>query len=236
MSNTDLSEIFGFVPNFIECSECGQKTTISPCFDCDARRERERDERADLMRRRDVVEKHRNFPARHLWADLTSELLAKRVKTKRGLDPVDVALIAKSGEARTILFRGDSGTGKTSLAVAIARSVVDGTFIRCTALGNTIAAAQKGGVEGKAASEWMKWIGKCSLLVLDEFGDEHPFHMTWVRDVVMGRDQNGQRTILTTFRSPYQLADHYGAGMLTRLTEHKRGLVVEFGLPTTVAA
>ncbi|MEM7247363.1 MAG: ATP-binding protein [Acidobacteriota bacterium] len=106
---------------------------------------------------------------------------------------------------RGILFTGTCGAGKTHLAAAILRQLVEdqgveGVFVDYQDLLKRIQATYGGGEGRPTEDEVLAPVLKADLLVLDDFGTRHA--TTWVEETVshlLGVRYNEERvTILTT--------------------------------------
>lgn len=153
-----------------------------------------------------------SIPKRYDWANLRSDDLATRVKSKQ-----PVAEIAKRVLGATrVVFAGSSGSGKTSLACACLRErVPHGLFMSALKLGTARIQHSAGDGEPAAVERAMT----VPLLLLDEVGGEQKTATNAVRDVIFARYDADLPTWITTGFRLAQLAEMYGDGAPRRLTE-----------------
>lgn len=166
------------------------------------------------------------------WARFGDERLRER--TTIGDDDL-ARLVDATG---SVLLIGPSGSGKTSLAVAKLRQAFSAARAVCdqpsndrfrTACGAFFASATRlarAGMEHRLGAGRPPLVDRCvrsTLLVLDEMGMDqqilHATSSTSVAEVLHERHAVCRPTIVTTFLSERQMADHYGAGIARRLAE-----------------
>ncbi len=124
--------------------------------------------------------------------------------------------------AKSMLFTGAPGLGKTFLSACIARSVADGghsvvyeTVIRVFA---DFEAAKFGDFSAENQSRTEKYLN-CDLLIMDDLGSEMTtqFNMSVLYNIVNTRLMEGKATIISTNLTPEALASRYTPAICSRL-------------------
>ena len=128
----------------------------------------------------------------------------------------------KLGEGRTLLFQGKTGTGKTHISTAIARSVIERGFeVLYDSAQNIVAAFEQdrfksgyGPYEPKAE----KYL-ECDLLILDDLGTEfvNQFTVSCLYNLLNTRQNKGLSTLISTNLSPTELTGKYDDRIFSRL-------------------
>lgn len=197
-------------PKFASCTQCGCLTsgggTPLVCWDCLQRRERG-------VRAREMLDGV--VPAAFAWSAFSSPLLVQRCAG--GAKVVQRAREASSA-ARVILV-GASGTGKTSLAVAMMRQWVEdqrvpGHF----ALATDLASARSRASMGREAQE-VTDAANSPLLLLDDLGTDVDVPRSAVTEVIFKRHAEQRAIWVTTWLDPDKAAAKYGEGIARRLYE-----------------
>jgi hypothetical protein len=195
-------------PPFIPCKVCGCLTTRSPCFDCQAKRDRLAAARAET---------EGAVPPAYEGARMTAPWLRELVGSER------MARAEASLGAEKVLLVGPSAAGKTSLAVAMARAWVElnarpALFVLATELA-TCRQRTRFGVEPPdyAAAR------AAPLLLLDELGpDDFRAPSSPVTDVVFHRAAHRLPTWITTWTTHEERVARYGDGFARRVIEGAR--------------
>lgn len=190
---------------------CGAETMVDRCDACEAR------EAAIAARQTAIAETDRSIPAGYRWATFDSQDLAGRVRVASGKS---VAMAAPLASFSRIVFVGEPGVGKTSLAVAMLRKRVAasgqrGAFVHAHRLG--VARIQHSAGDGEAAI--VEFAMRAPLLLLDDVGTERQTATNAVPDVILERHAEGLPTWVTTWLSPREAAEKYGGGVARRIFE-----------------
>lgn len=179
--------------------------------------ERRRKEFEDRKRR--AVE---TIPRSYLWASFDAPELSARVRRPECIEQARSAV-----DAPLVLLTGNAGTGKTSLAVAMMRHIVDGGETGARFVGAYwLAKARLEHRLGEGEAPLVATAMRAPVLVLDDVGIELD-KTTAVHEVIYERHAREQRTIVTTGFGYRQLADRYGDGIARRLSE--RAVVIKCG-------
>lgn len=166
------------------------------------------------------------IPREHAWARWGVAELAQR--TDRGAWPA--LRRALEGGPKTVLLTGHAGAGKTTLATAAYRQLLEAGGHR-TGLWLPVARLVAAATRESRLGEEPRVLGqarRCSVLLLDDLGAEPRGDLSraTVDDVVSGRHREQRWTIVTSGLSAEQLTERYGAGVTRRLTERGRSSVV----------
>ena len=121
-----------------------------------------------------------------------------------------------------LLLIGDTGTGKTHISTAIARSLISRGFdVLYDTAQNIVAAFEddrfhSGYGEMERRSE--KYI-ECDLLILDDLGTEfvNQFTVSCIYNLINTRQNRGKSTIISTNLSPDELAGKYDGRIYSRI-------------------
>jgi Mrp family chromosome partitioning ATPase len=164
------------------------------------------------------------LPISYQWACLDHPLLASRVKLER--------LPAKPPTERRVVFFGDAGVGKTSLAVALLRALAE-SAIATTQLGRDedlraivrrfhFASAHRLGTAGVAVNgdpDAIRTAMRARVLLLDDLGSERSIPSNPVPDIIAERHAEDRATWITTGLSATEIVDRYGGGVARRVLE-----------------
>lgn len=106
-----------------------------------------------------------------------------------------------------LLLHGSVGSGKTYGAVCIANALLDRGYRVVVRTFSALAAEMSAYTEGRM--EYMRWLSKQDLLVLDDFGVERntPFMNELVFNVIDERTAQGKPMIVTTNMDISDMAD-----------------------------
>lgn len=212
------------------CADCGTPLELPGiCDGCGAKRER-------AASQRNCAKALSTLPSGLSWARLDNEALLRAVGPDRrprvepslhtGADPIGWcrhavgALI--SGKARNIVLMGPTGVGKSALACAMARRVVEVDpavgarmrFVSCVDLSTCRREARWG--EGRPRS--LEEARGCGLLIYDDLGQEAGGTDVAI-EVMDARYRAGLPTIVTTWMTRDQLAERYGGGLTRRVLD-----------------
>jgi len=121
-----------------------------------------------------------------------------------------------------LLMMGDAGLGKTHLALAIAKDVLDHghEVIYCSAA-NIFRQIETEYFENSRATDTIDSLKRCDLLVLDDLGAEYinAFTASVIYDIVNTRTVSGRASIYTTNITRMEtLESRYGEKVSSRLT------------------
>jgi len=199
-----------------KCLECG--TRIEHFGVCDSCAERNDQNRLNDFRREALSTIHRSYR----WATFESRLFGDRVAPQGEVLAHKVLPALRTRSVPMVVIHGPAGSGKTALACAMMRKLIDdgsrvGVWSRfqCALELSYVASESK---LGSTPYE----VGAClrsSLLVLDDLGQEEPSNRGAARRVIHGRFGRGKPTIVTTYMDPARLVEVYGEGASRRLTE-----------------
>jgi len=166
------------------------------------------------------------IPREHAWARFSAPELGQR--TDRGAWPA--LHRALEGVPKTVLLTGHAGTGKTTLATAAYRQLLEACAHR-TGLWVPVATLVTEATRESRLGEEPRVLGqarRCSVLLLDDLGAEHrgDLSRSTVDGIISGRHREQRWTIVTSGLSAEQMLERYGAGVHRRLTEPGRSSVV----------
>ena len=185
------------------------------------------DEHEIARRRRDAIRTFENaLPPLYRWARLDSPLLAERVKL-----PIPRELPT----ARSVMLMGPPGIGKTSLAVAMLRAMLerelapakfasDDSAVQIArryrfAHAHRLGAAR---ISGPAAAAELEAAIRSRVLLLDDLGTDANIASNPVAEAIAERHAEERVTWVTTSLSPTEIAKRYGGGVARRLLEHSQ--------------
>lgn len=216
----EFAMILGPEPKWVTC-ECGAQTQRVPCWDC---------QRADEVRREmEHQERRAGIPSRFAWARLSAPELAGRCRPVGNVgEPVQANVVAAmviQHPGPAVVFYGQAGSGKTSLAVACLREVPGGMMVHAGALGRARIEHQAGQGEAPLIRRAMQ----ARVLLIDDLGQDKSTQVSAVEDVINVRHDAELATWVTTGLTSRQVEERYGAGVRRRLTERGTALVVRFG-------
>jgi DNA replication protein DnaC len=197
-----------------ECSGGCGAMLVAParlCDACSAYRAKER-RTAELLE---------GIPAEYRWARFGSPDLAKRIRSGPALLQARTHL-----DASRVVFIGDAGAGKTSLAVAMfleraERVGLRAAFAPCWRLGAARARAED------SDPELLRSALRADLLLLDDLGSERNMPSNPIPDLIFERHAEGRSTWVTTWMKPRDLEERYGDGIARRVFE--RAIIIDCG-------
>lgn len=219
--------IFGQGP--FKCTVCGELMQdmpgpgiCDPCHEKLARRER-------TERLRPALE---SIPERWRWATFrpeSADMMLSRLTKMSGDARVHKSIISARNlsekvaawDQTYVLIDGPSGYGKTSLACAILRYVMDldvppspgCRFVFAPAIAKAFRESRFGEVP-----EVISTCDRASVLVIDDLGADARYRDI-LREVIQNREMVGRPTIVTTGLRQKAIADAYGDGIARRLFE-----------------
>lgn len=133
-------------------------------------------------------------------------------------------LKAATDEGMGLILTGNVGTGKTTLAVAILRELLEtstrrsGQIIPMISLIDNLVTMQR--MDKTEAAEYEQRIRRCELLVLDDLGGENttqPWVQAKVDSIITERYNRMKSIIVTTNLDPDALTKIYGGRIVDRL-------------------
>ena len=124
--------------------------------------------------------------------------------------------------AKSLLFTGDTGLGKTHLSLAIARAVLEqGYTVIYGSAQNLLSRLQRERFApfGEQSDSTERSLLECDLLILDDLGAEHAtaFTKSSIYNIVNTRMMASQPVIISTNLSVAQLSGEYGERVTSRL-------------------
>lgn len=184
-------------------------------------------------RRREALRTfEKSLPPLYRWSRLDHPLLSTRVKL--------ASLPSETPRAKSVVLFGPAGAGKTSLAIALLRALLEHELLTATlacddegeriarrykfAHAHRLAVARLG---GPAETSELKAAIRAPVLVLDNLSEASKIETNAIPDVIIERHAEDRTTWITTELKPEQLAKRYGGGIARRLFE--RAQVIRFG-------
>ncbi|MEO8801207.1 MAG: hypothetical protein ABI551_25165 [Polyangiaceae bacterium] len=197
--------------------ELAQFPLRAPPADCAEVAERE-SRRRDALRTFEMA-----LPLKYRWARLGHPLLAKRAK--------GMAIPEAPPTASSVVFLGRPGAGKTSLAVALLRSLLERELAAAESAddfdglvrGFRFVHAHRLGVAripGSADPDEIRNATNARVLLLDDLGEDCDVPSNPVPGVIIERHAEERTTWITTSRTPTAIAERYGGGIARRVFEH----------------
>lgn len=165
-----------------------------------------------------------SMPAEFRWARLGCAEMATRC-------PVAADWQRFDGAHSVTLLAGPKGSGKTSLGSALYRAKLEALTGRgCWIAANDLAASVRETRLG-AMPQAIAIARSCAVLLLDDLGQEaqNEDSRAAIEGVISERHRTHRPTIVTTGLRADMIAARYGDGVLRRLSEKGRALVIRFG-------
>lgn len=217
----DFASMFGANLTFETCV-CGAQSTRKPCWDCVSAADRAAELRA--------AEERAGIPAQFAWAHPDAAELVERCKPiGRAGEPVRVSQtvqVVRAYAGNAVAFQGQSGAGKTSLAVACLRGLPGALMVAAGALGR----ARIEHPAGHGEAPLIRRAMAARVLLVDDLGQDKTTAISAVEDVINHRHDARLVTWVTTGLTEDQIESRYGAGVRRRLTERGIALVVRFAV------
>jgi DNA replication protein DnaC len=149
---------------------------------------------------------------------------ATSASRKRVLETAKKYVAEYQSDGNGLLFIGESGTGKTHIAVAILKELIQkrypGLFYNIITLLDELRASYNS-QDDSEQWELIDRVRDTSILVLDDLGAEKT--SGWVNDrlyaIINYRYENKKTTIVTSNKSDAELKDQIGNRIISRLVE-----------------
>jgi DNA replication protein DnaC len=125
--------------------------------------------------------------------------------------------MAKTAWETNLFFTGNNGTGKTHLAMCLAK---DGaTYRRLPDIFREVRSSYGERSSGDTESEVLEYYGDCKLLVIDEIGRQKfsNFELNLFFEIIDRRWNNMLPTTIITNLAPQEFAELYSLAILDRL-------------------
>jgi DNA replication protein DnaC len=166
------------------------------------------------------MERIATIPQRFRWATFDSDDLRERVNPFMIEEARDATKAVAAGDIISVTLLGKAGEGKTSLACAMLRELLNtsqgfsGRFCSATEL----AVSRKDSRLGVAPAD-IADAKIASVLVLDDLGQEVSGREV-LAEVIHDRHNAVRPTIVTSWLSSEAIAQRYGDGTARRVLEH----------------
>ena len=165
-----------------------------------------------------------SLPPLYRWARLDHPIFASRVKLER--------IPNAPPRARSVVFFGNAGAGKTSLAVALLRLRVERAIAKhpfdndddVGSMGRRFQFIQAhrlgiAGLPGQGDPDDIRLAIRANVLVLDDLGSERVIKSSPISEVIAERHAEERVMWITTGLSTKQIVDRYGGGVARRIFE-----------------
>lgn len=207
-------------PAWVTCPDCAKLVAPGACPVC-------ADNKARAVARRDR-DRALGFVERFDWVDpyhvnLGAPDGVERVSPltwMRGTLAETVTRVL--GDARsTVTFYGPAGRGKTTLAVACAKTFATASFASAIDLEREMMSRT-----AFAEPDAVRRARECRVLVLDDVGKENGTKLSPIPAIIQARHDHELKTFVTTGLRPDQVLARYDEGIHRRLFEAASALVI----------
>lgn len=122
--------------------------------------------------------------------------------------------------AQSLLLRGPTGTGKTHVSLAIARTAAEKGCSVVYGPAPQLLRQLENEHFGRMAGDSAETLEACDLLILDDLGTEFssPFTVSCIYNIINGRMLAGRSTVVSTNLSQQELLARYGEQTTSRIT------------------
>jgi len=122
--------------------------------------------------------------------------------------------------AQSLLLRGPTGTGKTHVSLAIARTAAEKGCSVVYGPAQQLLRQLENEHFGRMAGDSAETLEACDLLILDDLGTEFssPFTVSCIYNIINGRMLAGRSTVVSTNLSQQELLARYGEQTPSRIT------------------
>lgn len=122
--------------------------------------------------------------------------------------------------AQSLLLRGPTGTGKTHVSLAIARTAAEKGCSVVYGPAQQLLRQLENEHFGRMAGDSAETLEACDLLILDDLGTEFssPFTVSCIYNIINGRMLAGRSTVVSTNLSQQELLARYGEQTTSRIT------------------
>lgn len=236
-------------PYEVVCAGCGGHEThrlpTRYCYRCSEEMLARIDaQRAEGERAKQAQQEREREAAWRRWANIPRltmvwETLRPRADIPTWGEAVAAARAWAAGEGPPVLvLAGDRGTGKTHLAVAAVRSLLDaGSWAHFEGVAVLLDRIRQGFDQGQGQDAPTQELAECANLVLDDLGTERP--SKWAAErlyrILDARWLAGRRTLVTTNYPADVLAERLGEtgpALVERLWDKEVSRVVVLGGPS----
>lgn len=195
------------------CGACGEKLLSGD--DCLVCQQHEAERQAKRERTRRALTSAR-IPPRYAWSTFDAPELPSRVRDRMA---VATSRALAAGRIDRVVFCGNAGSGKTSLACCMLRALMDrGIACRFVTAGE-LAFARAHASLGSEAIEVDRAMD-ADVLLIDDLGEGDPITAhSAVGHVIHTRHARGLPFVITTARSVVDIDKKYGSGIARRLLE-----------------
>lgn len=203
----------------IKCSKCRDKEYLfndeGEVYWCECREKRlalERIERSGLKTRFDN-NKFSNYKIDNVQRKMAVDMCKK--------------YIANFDKSKTLVLSGQVGSGKTHLAIATARILLDNVGVKYTDFVNEIARLKFNQLDQEEYTKSVDAYKHATVLFIDDLykGDVSPATQRIVQDIINYRYNNDKAMIITTELDKIQMLDvnEATASRLLEMTQYEKG-------------
>ncbi|MBQ7302861.1 MAG: ATP-binding protein [Clostridia bacterium] len=153
------------------------------------------------------------------YPDTAENGMSPRVRMERVLDFCRHYAADFSNESESLLLCGPTGTGKTQVSLAIARTAAEKGFGVVYGPAGRLFHQLEREHFGRADGDTLEKLSACDLLVIDDLGTEFtgPFYTASLYELLNTRQLAGLPTIISTNLSLGQIAERYGEAVASRV-------------------